>query len=66
MPGVVRILAEPTLTAISGEAAHFVAGGKFPINLEIDPDKTSIETSSRILLDVDYFIVYRVVRWFNA
>jgi pilus assembly protein CpaC len=28
--GVVRTLAEPTLTAISGESAHFLAGGKFP------------------------------------
>ena len=28
--GVVRTLAEPTLTAISGEAAHFLAGGMFP------------------------------------
>jgi len=29
--GVMRTLAEPTLTAISGEAASFVAGGEFPI-----------------------------------
>jgi pilus assembly protein CpaC len=29
--GVVRTLAEPNLTAISGEAAAFVAGGEFPI-----------------------------------
>ncbi len=28
--GVVRTLAEPTLTAISGESAHFLAGGSFP------------------------------------
>jgi pilus assembly protein CpaC len=28
--GVTRILAEPTLTAISGETAHFLAGGSFP------------------------------------
>ncbi|MBV1700027.1 MAG: type II and III secretion system protein family protein [Hyphomicrobiales bacterium] len=28
--GVVRTLAEPTLTAISGESAHFLAGGMFP------------------------------------
>jgi hypothetical protein len=28
--GVTRILAEPTLTAISGESAHFLAGGEFP------------------------------------
>jgi pilus assembly protein CpaC len=29
--GVIRTLAEPNLTAISGEAATFVAGGEFPI-----------------------------------
>ena len=29
--GVMRTLAEPNLTAISGETATFVAGGEFPI-----------------------------------
>jgi pilus assembly protein CpaC len=29
--GVIRTLAEPNLTAISGEAATFIAGGEFPI-----------------------------------
>jgi pilus assembly protein CpaC len=29
--GVSRILAEPTLTAISGEAANFTAGGELPV-----------------------------------
>jgi pilus assembly protein CpaC len=29
--GVIRTLAEPNLTAISGEAATFLAGGEFPI-----------------------------------
>jgi pilus assembly protein CpaC len=29
--GVMRTLAEPSLTAISGETAHFMAGGEFPI-----------------------------------
>ena len=28
--GVIHALAEPTLTAISGESAHFLAGGEFP------------------------------------
>jgi pilus assembly protein CpaC len=28
--GLVRVLAEPTLTAISGESASFLAGGQFP------------------------------------
>ncbi len=29
--GVSRVLAEPTLTAISGESAKFLAGGEFPV-----------------------------------
>jgi pilus assembly protein CpaC len=29
--GVVRTLAEPNLTAISGESANFLAGGEFPV-----------------------------------
>jgi pilus assembly protein CpaC len=29
--GIIRTLAEPTLTAISGESASFLAGGEFPI-----------------------------------
>jgi pilus assembly protein CpaC len=29
--GVIRTLAEPNLTAISGEAATFIAGGEFPV-----------------------------------
>jgi pilus assembly protein CpaC len=29
--GVVRTLAEPSLTAISGEGANFLAGGEFPV-----------------------------------
>jgi pilus assembly protein CpaC len=29
--GLLRTLAEPTLTAISGESANFLAGGEFPI-----------------------------------
>jgi len=28
--GVVRTLAEPTLSAISGESANFLVGGEFP------------------------------------
>ena len=29
--GLVRTLAEPNLTAVSGETAKFLAGGEFPI-----------------------------------
>ncbi len=34
--GLVRTLAEPTLTAISGEGAKFLAGGEFPIPVSKD------------------------------
>ena len=36
--GLVRTLAEPTLTAISGEAAKFLAGGEFPVPSSKDAD----------------------------
>jgi pilus assembly protein CpaC len=39
--GVVRTLAEPNLTAISGESATFISGGEFPI-----PAGVSCQTSS--------------------
>jgi pilus assembly protein CpaC len=38
--GVIRTLAEPTLTAISGETATFVAGGEFPIPNGLSCDTT--------------------------
>jgi pilus assembly protein CpaC len=36
--GMVRTLAEPTLTAISGESASFLAGGEFPVPTGRDQD----------------------------
>lgn len=36
--GLVRTLAEPNLTAISGEAASFLAGGEFPVPISRDRD----------------------------
>lgn len=36
--GLVRTLAEPNLTAVSGEAAKFLAGGEFPIPVAQDTD----------------------------
>ena len=36
--GVVHTLAEPNLTAISGEAAKFLAGGEFPVPVSRDRD----------------------------
>jgi pilus assembly protein CpaC len=38
--GVVRTLAEPNLTAISGETATFIAGGEFPIPNGLSCDTT--------------------------
>ena len=38
--GVMRTLAEPNLTAISGETASFVAGGEFPIPNGLSCDTT--------------------------
>ncbi|WP_321343196.1 type II and III secretion system protein family protein [Breoghania sp.] len=41
--GVVRTLAEPTLTAISGENASFLVGGEFPIPVSRDNDTIQVE-----------------------
>jgi pilus assembly protein CpaC len=38
--GVIHTLAEPTLSAISGESASFVAGGQFPIPSGLSCDTT--------------------------
>jgi pilus assembly protein CpaC len=39
--GVVRTLAEPNLTAISGESATFIAGGEFPVPAGYSCDPTT-------------------------
>lgn len=36
--GLVRVLAEPNLTAVSGESAKFLAGGEFPVPAGRDRD----------------------------
>lgn len=41
--GLLRVLAEPNLTAISGEAARFLAGGEFPVPVAADDGQISIE-----------------------
>jgi pilus assembly protein CpaC len=45
--GVVHTLAEPTLTAISGESAAFLAGGEFPIPppVQVGPATTPAQPS---------------------
>lgn len=40
--GLVSILAEPNLTAVSGETASFLAGGEFPIPVAQDNNKVTI------------------------
>ncbi|WP_397542410.1 type II and III secretion system protein family protein [Roseovarius salis] len=44
--GVVRTLAEPNLTALSGQEAKFLAGGEFPIPVAQDNGVTTIEFKS--------------------
>ena len=41
--GMLRTLAEPTLTAISGESANFLAGGEFPIPVSGKDNEVTIE-----------------------
>ena len=41
--GMTRTLAEPNLTAISGETAKFHAGGEFPIPVASDNNEISVE-----------------------
>src|SRR5246127_3541527 len=46
--GVMRTLAEPNLTAISGEAATFIAGGEFPIPAGYSCDPTTHVCTTQI------------------
>ncbi len=41
--GLITVLAEPNLTALSGETASFLAGGEFPIPIATDEDTISVE-----------------------
>ncbi len=41
--GLIKILAEPNLTALSGEEAQFLAGGEFPIPVPQQQGTTTIE-----------------------
>jgi pilus assembly protein CpaC len=41
--GLLRVLAEPNLTAISGEAARFLAGGEFPVPVNSDNGRISVQ-----------------------
>jgi pilus assembly protein CpaC len=46
--GLVRTLAEPNLTAVSGEAAKFLAGGEFPV-------PTGQDTNGRVTIEFKQF-----------
>ncbi len=41
--GLVTVLAEPNLTALSGETASFLAGGEFPVPVGVDENEIKIE-----------------------
>ncbi len=41
--GLISILAEPNLTAVSGQTASFLAGGEFPIPVRQEADTMSVE-----------------------
>lgn len=41
--GLLRVLAEPNVTAVSGESGSFLAGGEFPIPVGQEDGKISIE-----------------------
>ncbi|MBC9879201.1 type II and III secretion system protein family protein [Bradyrhizobium sp. INPA01-394B] len=46
--GVMRTLAEPTLTAISGESATFISGGEFPVPAGYSCDPTTHVCTTQI------------------
>jgi pilus assembly protein CpaC len=52
--GTIRTLAEPTLTAISGETANFVAGGEFPIPSGYTCSQPSSGTASICQYGIDF------------
>ncbi|MGE3301759.1 MAG: type II and III secretion system protein family protein [Hyphomonadaceae bacterium] len=41
--GLLRVLAEPNLTAISGESGKFLAGGEFPVPVQSKDGEVSVE-----------------------
>jgi pilus assembly protein CpaC len=44
--GIVRVLAEPNLVAMSGEQAEFLAGGEFPVPVAGKDDTATVEYKS--------------------
>ena len=52
--GVVRTLAEPNLTAISGESATFISGGEFPIPTGVTCQSTTSGAIGQCVQTVSY------------
>jgi pilus assembly protein CpaC len=52
--GVVRTLAEPNLTAISGESATFISGGEFPIPTGVTCQTTTAGTIGQCVQTVSF------------
>jgi pilus assembly protein CpaC len=52
--GVVRTLAEPNLTAISGESATFISGGEFPIPTGVTCQTTSTGTTGQCTPSISF------------
>jgi pilus assembly protein CpaC len=52
--GVVRTLAEPNLTAISGESATFISGGEFPIPTGVSCQTTTSGAIGQCVQTVSY------------
>ncbi len=53
--GVIRTLAEPKLTAISGESASFLAGGEFPIPAGLSCDTSKVPPVCQQSIDYKKF-----------
>ncbi len=41
--GAAKVLAEPTLTTLTGQQAEFISGGEFPVPVAADNDRITIE-----------------------
>lgn len=52
--GLFKVLAEPNLTAISGETANFLAGGEFPVPVQQDNNKAVTIDFKKFGVGVDF------------
>jgi pilus assembly protein CpaC len=56
--GVVRTLAEPNLTALSGQEASFLAGGEYPVPISQDGGSVTVEYKP---FGIELFFIPRVI-----